>query len=376
MKIVTKSENAHAIAVTVEYNNERRSTRTNYNNAQSSPTAPAALTDGGTHSGNAAPSSTPAGVDAGNSAQSKQDGQTGDTAAANVTGGGGSGGSSTAGVEYKKEDVLTEKDGGREWKVANVHDDSSLTLIAPPKKKAKPNERTTKAHDTVRVAISDIPATYERKQGTAPASEGLLQATRAIGTTQAGSTANGSTTVAGSAPEASVATHSNDSAQAATQYLKRTFFLLPEFMAPEWVEGEHPPQVNGWRWMHEPDVSMHPFWAVRRMSPSAHAMQKAYAFKKGADAPSFNLEFKEFIVNVTAGGTLDTTELKDTRRCTVEALTNSEDIANGSELLLQIAEPKRKDATDQPASKRQKCDTSAQAVSANGGVKRMRVFGP
>ena len=121
--------------------------------------------------------------------------------------------------------------------------------------------------------------------------------------------------------------------------------------------------------MHEPDVSMHPFWAVRRMSPSALAMLKASALKKGTDAPpGFNLEFKEFIVNVTAGGTCDTTELKDTRRCTVEALTNSEDIANGSELLLQVAEPKRKDGTDEPASKRQKCDASAQAASGHDGV--------
>ena len=369
VRLVTTSPHPHAIAVTVHYNNQRRSMMPNYNNAQSTPTAPAALSDDGTQSGNAAHTSTPAGVDAANSAQSTQDNQTGDTAAANVTGGGGSGGSSTDGVEYKKEDVLTEKFGGREWKVANVHDDSSLTLIAPAEDKAKQNERSNKVHDTVRVAISDIPATYERKPSTAPAGEAPSQAPRAIGTRHADNTADGSTTAAGSAPQASVATQSNDSAQAATPYLTQTFFLLPEFTAPEWVDAQQQPEVNGWRWMHEPDVSMHPFWAVRRLSPSALALQNVSAVKKGTVAPQFNLEFKEFIVNVTVGGTCDTTAFTDIRRCTVLALTNSENIIKGSELLLQVAEPKREHRGLQlgPANKRQKCNTSAQAASGKRG---------
>ena len=105
--------------VTVEYNT-RCVIGADSNNAQSTPTAPAAVSGGGAHSGHAAQQSTPAAVGGVNSTQNVQDAQTDSTAAANVTGGdtpvdsstANSGAAVKADVVYTKNDVLKEKGTG------------------------------------------------------------------------------------------------------------------------------------------------------------------------------------------------------------------------------------------------------------------------
>ena len=84
--------------------------------------------------------------------------------------------------------------------------------------------------------------------------------------------------------------------------------------------------------------------------------------RNGTDAPKFNCKLKPFVVDVTTGTAFDTTAMMDIRRCTLFGITNSDHIIKGSELLLRIPEPKLNDDNSEPARKRQKCDTSAQAA--------------
>ena len=100
------------------------------------------------------------------------------------------------------------------------------------------------------------------------------------------------------------------------------------------------------------------------MPASAHAAETASALKKGTVVPTFNC---------SVGGTCNTQGVLDTCRCTFLGLTNTENIIKGTELIMQVAEPKRKDGTDEPASKRQKCDASAQAASGHVGVSTQEV---
>ena len=90
------------------------------------------------------------------------------------------------------------------------------------------------------------------------------------------------------------------------------------------------------------------------MPASLQAAETATALNKGDTVPQFNCKLEKFVVNVRVGGTCGTHAVSNTSRCTFWGITNTENIMKGSELLLQIAEPKRKDGTDEAASKRQK----------------------
>ena len=88
------------------------------------------------------------------------------------------------------------------------------------------------------------------------------------------------------------------------------------------------------------------------MPASALAAENGIAVKKGLPQKSFNCRLEQFMVNVSVGGTCDKHWMSDIRRVTLWAITNTENIIRGSELLLQIPEPKQQ---TEPESKRQKC---------------------
>lgn len=83
--------------------------------------------------------------------------------------------------------------------------------------------------------------------------------------------------------------------------------------------------------------------------------------KQGKPTQAFNCVLENAHTYVTVGGTFNTTSLLDRRKCTFQAIRNSENIIAGTELLIQIPAPKKEDDKEgggDPDAKRQKLDPS------------------
>ena len=126
----------------------------------------------------------------------------------------------------------------------------------------------------------------------------------------------------------------------------REFFLTPEFKAPgrdtaRTAVADEPDAGVSWKWSAVGEETMHPFWAVRRMTASQLTQAKLQT-PSGQLVPRFNCELKVVplsAVNIAAvgGKVLNRTRLHD-----VPFLTNNVSLARGEELILEVPEKRAK----------------------------------
>ena len=94
---------------------------------------------------------------------------------------------------------------------------------------------------------------------------------------------------------------------------------------------------SAWIWKEGGQETMHPFWAVRRMTAQQLARAKADV-KPGRLSPRFNCEI---VMHHLTTCVITATELQTYSRARifeVPFLTNSEELEEGEELILEIAE--------------------------------------
>ena len=125
-----------------------------------------------------------------------------------------------------------------------------------------------------------------------------------------------------------------------TNATAKTFYINPEWEMPSEADHgdmERPPQLRLWTWTGS--ESMHPFWAVRRATPSQMAVIKAT--KKDAEVePRFNCIMPENAFSTVALGSINKESCAETYTVYVPMLTNTVVIKGGEELFLEISEPK------------------------------------
>ena len=100
-----------------------------------------------------------------------------------------------------------------------------------------------------------------------------------------------------------------------------TFFIAPEWKAPQCTD-------DG-QWIWEGDESMHPFWAVRRLSSAAVA-------KEGLEV---NTELKEITFTNLAVGAISGVSCSQTMTVTVPFLVPSQNIPKHCQLVLLCEDP-------------------------------------
>ena len=105
-------------------------------------------------------------------------------------------------------------------------------------------------------------------------------------------------------------------------------YMTPEFKPPHKVEGA---EAATQPWKFDGSESMYPFWAVRRL-PEALLQRENLRAKPGEEL-RFNCEvLEETITNITMGGGVATT----TRMIALPCMTNSREVREGEELLLEV----------------------------------------
>ena len=136
----------------------------------------------------------------------------------------------------------------------------------------------------------------------------------------------------------------------------KQFFVLPEFKYPKKKESTAVADSTKaavadpvWMWDEGGEDLMHPFWAVRRMT-AAQLKQEQINPVDGKPMIRFNCEIISRTMNsVCIGAGLSTTTVNRTRVIEAPFLSNSHDIVEGEELVLEITEKKKK---PQPVNKR------------------------
>jgi hypothetical protein len=99
-------------------------------------------------------------------------------------------------------------------------------------------------------------------------------------------------------------------------------------MAPEWI------------WNQNGEDTMHPFWAVRRLTAQQLARAKLEV-QPGRSIPRFNCELVIRSISSVCVGAMDGHSLNRTRIFEVPFLTNSEEVMQGEELILEILEQRK-----------------------------------
>ena len=138
------------------------------------------------------------------------------------------------------------------------------------------------------------------------------------------------------------------------------FFVLPEFKYPRKKEppavaAKEPPAVAAakdaaantdpvWMWDEGGEDVMHPFWAVRRMTV-AQLKHEQVNKDDGTPMIRFNCEFVYRTVTCVCISSCGDKTVNRTRLMTVPFLSNSRDLDAGEELVLELAERKKKIST-------------------------------
>ena len=104
----------------------------------------------------------------------------------------------------------------------------------------------------------------------------------------------------------------------------RTFYINPEWKLPE---SEVNQGVTVWKYNRD-DVSMHPFWAVRRLT-------NAQQTKEGRPA---NCEITTLMYATTVVGTFSKDSISHSHRVDVSVLRNTVKLKQGDELILHVAD--------------------------------------
>ena len=121
----------------------------------------------------------------------------------------------------------------------------------------------------------------------------------------------------------------------------QTYWVNPEWKIPKDelkpnLASEEP--TTEWLWAGE--ETMHPCWAVRRLTPAKIANEP-----KGSNAVAFNMGLKEFEYTNVSVGTFQRKSITLTMMITVPMLTNTKPITKGTELVLEVGTPVKKENT-------------------------------
>ena len=115
--------------------------------------------------------------------------------------------------------------------------------------------------------------------------------------------------------------------------------LLPEFKFPKQQDVER----DLWAWNEGGEDTMHPFWAVRRMTAQQMARAKVEV-AAGKPPPRFNCELVVRSISLVCVGAMEGHSLNRTRIFEVPFLTNIQEMMQGEELILEVtgrrADPK------------------------------------
>ena len=93
-------------------------------------------------------------------------------------------------------------------------------------------------------------------------------------------------------------------------------------------------------WLWTQNETMHPFWAVRRLTHKQLSAEAHRAHVDGKMQPRFNCAIKKHMMSCVAVGAVGTEHLNTTRTCQISFLTNSVDVKEGEELVLEVADKK------------------------------------
>ena len=121
-----------------------------------------------------------------------------------------------------------------------------------------------------------------------------------------------------------------------TPLRRSTFFLNPEFKTPQHQE-VNAAVADEWIWGPLGDHTMHPFWAVRRMTQKQLAQAITQA-KEGARRLRFNCRLEAVSMSCVNVGVVKSQSVSTTRVCNVPFLTNSLEVDEGEELILEVRE--------------------------------------
>ena len=127
-----------------------------------------------------------------------------------------------------------------------------------------------------------------------------------------------------------------------TPLRKVSFFVNPEFKTPKHQEvnaagSDVAAVADEWIWGPLGDHTMHPFWAVRRMTQRQMSREAAEA-KEGARRLRFNCRLEAVSMSCVNVGVVKSQSVSTTRVCNVPFLTNSLEVDEGEELILEVRE--------------------------------------
>ena len=129
---------------------------------------------------------------------------------------------------------------------------------------------------------------------------------------------------------------------------QRSFFVVPEFQIPRKsdtnsktaVADDGKPEAE-WLWGEKGQESMHPFWAVRKLTEKQLQKQQM-KIPEGQLKPRLNCELQMKTLSCVCIATAKDTCLNRTRIIEAPFLVNSTALEKGEELILEIAEVKAK----------------------------------
>ena len=124
-----------------------------------------------------------------------------------------------------------------------------------------------------------------------------------------------------------------------------TFFLNPEFTKPRVKEDEaavagttgsgSTAVADSWVWGPPGQETMNPFWAVRRLTQT-QLTREVNDTKDGARIPRFNCKIEALVMSAVTVGVVREKAVNTTRSCEVPFLTNSIEVHEGEELILEV----------------------------------------
>ena len=140
-----------------------------------------------------------------------------------------------------------------------------------------------------------------------------------------------------------------------TTMRRSTLFLNPEFKIPNHQEvnaavaeakggddgSDDGAVADEWIWGPLGDETMHPFWAVRRMTQRQLCRETAEA-KEGDRRLRFNCRLEVVSMSCVSVGVVKSQSVNTTRVCNVPFLTNSIEVDEGEELILEVREATQK----------------------------------
>jgi hypothetical protein len=125
------------------------------------------------------------------------------------------------------------------------------------------------------------------------------------------------------------------------------FYVLPEFKSP--VDKRTPTQKKeeasspSWQWGDGGAETMHPFWAVRRLT-ATQLRKEQETTKLGQPQSRFNCELIDFQMSIVTIAAPKNKCMNSTRTIHMQLLTNSMPLKKGEELILEIILKEKKKA--------------------------------